>query len=146
MSRDVARIIVDMINADKTLDGLKLKEMFMKKVDMDGDEIKQKLRDLVAAKIKSERQPLRCEIILTDATIFGGNCTIKYYQTEQPKSPFIQQMPNDPRVWVEITNPETRFLIKYAVLPLQLQWKLNQQQNGYGSICVTWKHWADEIK
>lgn len=46
MSNDVARIIWEMAKADKSLDGLALKDMYHRKLEMDGDELRTKLKNL----------------------------------------------------------------------------------------------------
>ena len=45
---------------------------------------------------------------------------------------------------IEITNKESQHLIKNAILPLDLKWKLDKCYGGGGSanIIVSWDHWG----
>jgi hypothetical protein len=141
MAKDVATYIWELAKADKNLDGLTLKQLFKKKLEIDRDELREKLRDLVAQKIKSERQ-IRCELTLDDNMIFGGFCVARLHGSHEvkPKSTGFVQDFADGR-WLEVSNPETKTLIEYAILPLQLKWSI---MPGSNQITISWAHWKNE--
>lgn len=145
MAKDIATYIWEMAKADKLYDGLTLRQMFAKKVENDADEIRQKLRDLVAKKIQSERQPGRCELILGES-IYGGSCLLGKHPAGDPKPEncmYVTEPANSGGVWYEVYNTESQCLIKFAIIPLQLKWFVSL---GSSQITVSWKHWMEEMK
>lgn len=125
--------------------------MFAKKIEFDGDELRIKLRDMVANQIKVERQPYRSEITLTvdqksPNYMFGAAATTIIHKT----NPFEKKIPpqyiyavNQPATdWIEISNSETQMLIDAAIIPLDLKWRIN---NNF-LVVISWKHWVQALK
>jgi hypothetical protein len=144
MAQDVARLIWEMAKADKTLDGLKLKEMFRRKVDQHADELITRLKDIVSERIKTEMQPHKAEIMLTsdnrakEGAIFGGTSMSK--SVTQPLVPPSQYCYHDSVNYFLVTNSETQFLISHAIIPLDLKWKI-MSPGVNNNIVVSWRHW-----
>ena len=147
--KDVATLIWEIAKADKTMDGLTLKEMFHKKVQLDQEDLRLKLKEIVARQIRKEPQPYKAEIALSsdpkhDNYIFGGMAQIRS-QSARPvvcSEKFIYRTHQAPE-WIEVTNIETQMLIDAAVIPLGLKWKI-QSPNFNNVMVVSWKHWHDE--
>lgn len=151
--KDVARLIWEMSKADRSLDGLELKGMFHKKVQLDQEELRLKLKELVAKQIKKEPQPYKAEIVLSADTksefcIFGAIATIKS-QNGRPSGGSGKQCVDKFTYqtatldWVEVTNIETQMLIDAAIVPLGLKWKI-QSPNYNNAVAVSWRHWNDD--
>lgn len=149
MSKDVANLIWQLAKSDKSLQGLALKEMFHKKIEFDEEMIRERLKYLIAEKIKGTIQPLNSSLILSGEKdnrwnypmIIGG--TAKVSKTTdtvaQSKTDYIDKQGY---VW-KITNDETKFLIESAILPMDLIWEIKDPGFQNNNICVSWKHWRD---
>lgn len=156
MSKDVATLIWEMAKADKSLDGLSLREMYRRKVNIDGDELRTKLKTIVANQIKTELQPYKSELTLTDNQltkgsnyIFGGIAHGCKSVTPLPVDngaipPFSYKNP-DGLTYSVVTNPESQFLIEYAIIPLGLKWRV-MAPGVNNSIIISWKHWSEDVK
>jgi hypothetical protein len=146
-----------MAKADKSLDGLSLREMYRRKVNLDGDELRTKLKTIVANQIKTELQPYKAELTLTDNQvtkgsnyIFGGiahGCKttpiiVPIVENGAAAPPFSYKN-TDATTYTVITNPESQFLIEYAIIPLGLKWRV-MAPGVNNSIIISWKHWSDE--
>lgn len=152
--RNLAKMIWEIAKNDKTLDGLELQEMYKKKIRIDADDQKEKLKKIVADYIKGNYQPVKTSIILANDMITGGVAQYTQHQLRPNSGP---PMPEERRTelnnniyaykyqfgYIEVTNRESQNLIKYAILPLGLKWKLNTM-NGYNSqIVISWDHWPE---
>jgi hypothetical protein len=152
--RNLAKMIWEIAKNDKTLDGLELQEMYKKKIRIDADDQKEKLKKIVADYIKGNYQPVKTSIVLENNGIIGGMATYTQHQLRPNSGP---PMTEERRTelnnsiyaykhqfgYMEVTNRESQNLIKYAILPLGLKWKL-QSWNGYNSqIVISWDHWPE---
>lgn len=132
MAHDVAKLIWEMAKEDKSMDGRELKDLFLKKIVMDATDLKKKLKSLVEQQIKSEMQPFNTELTLNKTAIFGGTANRVVHRGELGK--YTYMVNND--VYY-INNLETQMLIDAAIVPLDLKWKLDYNNN----VVVSWKHW-----
>lgn len=152
MSKDVATLIWEMAKADKSLDGLSLREMYRRKVNLDGDELRTKLKTIVANQIKTELQPYKAEVTLTDnqltkGYIFGGiahGCKTTAVFENGVLPPFAYKN-TDGTSYTVVTNLESQFLIEYAIIPLGLKWRV-MAPGVNNSIIISWKHWSEDVK
>ncbi len=146
--KDVATIIWRLAKEDKSFDGLTLKEMFRKKCELDADELREKLRDIVANHIKTQRQPNYAELVLSNDDknpnyIFGGRgdvkiCTCSSRFPDYKAGPFSYHLALQD--WVEVVSESTKYLIESAIIPLDLKWRIHAPA-GFCSVIVSWKHW-----
>ena len=145
MANDVAKIIWKMAKDDKSLDSLSLKDLFHKKIEMDADDLRMKLKDIVATQIKTEIQPFKSEITLSSSTksityIFGATAVSSRKQQTMvvPEQYVYRNVGSSGELLYEITNSDTQMLIDKAIIPLDLKWKLDYTNN----VIVSWKHWV----
>ena len=142
--KDVATIIWEMAKADKSFDGLSLKAMYRKKADLDADELRLTLKQIVSTHIQQQKQPFNSQLFLADESdgesqrhkIFGGKAACKMYRN-RPGNVLEQYCFVDGSDWYEVTNSQTRMLIDAAIIPLDLKWKLSH--TNY--LIVSWSHW-----
>ena len=155
MSRDVARLIWKLSKEDKNLDGLELQAMYKKKIKIDADMQREKLKNLVSNFIKNNYQPVKSKTILSSDVIVGGTATSTKHQIHPNRG---DQMSPEKRAgldeniyayksssfdYVEVTNRESQNLIKYAIVPLSLNWKLENPYNWNSNIEISWDHWPE---
>lgn len=152
--RNLAKMIWEMAKNDTLLDGLELKEMYKKKIKLDADAQRVLLKKIVSDYIKSNYQPVKTKISLSNEMISGGmaNCVTHSFRPNSgpPMSAEKKQELEDNIYaykytfgFIEVTNRESQNLIKYAIIPLGLKWKL-VNASGYNSpIEISWDHWPE---
>lgn len=142
MSKDVAHMIWELAKKDSAFDGLTLKQMYSKRLAMDKNEIKKKLFNLVSNHIQNEK-PLKTFIILDPShEIIGSSTTTKRHLLRDSR--FITNhmfVYEHEGVVIEVTNPESKFLIEYGIIQLDLKWKVTKQNEDHNSMIISWDHW-----
>jgi hypothetical protein len=150
MANDIAKKIWELAQKDANMDGLLLKEMFHKKVDIDFKALKTRLRDIISNHIKSNFQPCKSSITLSpDPTnpdfIIGANPSYieKFSVPDKniPKQYIYDKHNGRDQHYYEVQNIETMMLIDCAILPLGLKWRLDSHKR---LLVVSWTHWMDE--
>lgn len=149
MAKDVAHIIFDLAKNDKNLDGLHLKQLFMKKSQIDANNTCKALKKLVTEYMKSNLQPVMCTLKLDNDQIKGGQFSkyiVKPTIYGQPDTILDKDIYTfkDGGSYRIITNKHTKHLIKNAILPLNLKWTGKFQYHCTYAIVVTWDHWDPE--
>ena len=156
MAKDVGRVIWELAKADKTLDGLELQAMYKKKIKIDSDAQREKLKEIVSEFIKNNYQPVQSKMKLTDDLIIGGrtkgNKTYKIrpnrgaalspQQIAELETNIYAYKASD-FDYVEVTVRESKNLIKYAIIPLNLNWELESCGNYYSNFIISWNHWPE---
>lgn len=149
--RNLAKMIWDIAKADKDLDGLALRDMYKKKIRIDADEQREKLKGLVADHIQKNYQPVKNKMVLTNDMIIGGTANkethkIRDGMTQEQRERLdnsIYAYKSSNFDYAEVTNRESRNLIKYAIIPLDLKWKLQTPHNWSSNIEISWDHWPE---
>lgn len=149
MAKDVAKLIYEIAINDRSLEGITLKEMFKRKIVHDAMDIRKKLEDIIATRIKTSFQPINCSIKLNSNMILGGS--IDYVRvTQNPQGRLNPKIKNDKYTCIKdsgyvyhtITKDETKYLIDYAIVPLDLTWTTSYNKDGMYNIVVSWDHWS----
>lgn len=155
MSNDIANLIWQFAKNDKSLDGLELQQMYKKKIKIDADEQRGNLKKIIADHIKKKLQPINTKIVLDDDQIIGGLANSRKHEirpnrgtnmTPEKKAKLDENIyayqANEFR-YIEVTNQASQMLIKCAIIPLNLKWKLQNDYNNTSNIEVSWGHWSE---
>lgn len=152
MASDVARLIIEYLNSDKSLDGLELKEMFKKKIKIDADHVREKLKRLVSNHIANNVQPVHNTLVLhSDIIMGGGNVQFDEFSIASTPPGRVGELQKDVCTlkaafnYITIKNPESRKLIQDAIVPLDLKWTVEyKKEYKCYVLIVNWAHWHDE--
>lgn len=142
MAQDVARYIYKIAKEDVDSDVEYLQQFYKKRVADSKHEVRRALFLLVKDHMKTTLQQtaLNTKIILPDR-LSGALPSIKSNMDEpqnEDKIYYLKKTESGSNR-VLIMNEESRFLIKYAILPLNLKWGLTWNSCYY--IHVSWDHW-----
>lgn len=144
MAKDVANIIWEMAKNDRDYDGLKLKELYLKKMRNDCEDLRKTLSAIVEKNIKTKKQPHFSEVTLCvsgiENAISGGHASTKpSVATAYGVSDLVYKRFE---AYGEVTNVDTIVLIREAILPLGLKWWCGSHNALQTSVTVSWAHWS----
>jgi len=145
--KNLARMIYDMAKADTDLSG-DLKQVYKNKIQMDRNKHRVDLEKFVREYIIKKYQPIHNSVILDRNCDIEGTY-LKYLKHSAEQMTDIKKKELADNIYVcykygvyyEISNIETKNLIKYAILPLDLKWALNDDLTN---MIVSWHHWNKE--
>jgi hypothetical protein len=118
---------------------------YRKKIDHDADDLRRRLKDLVAEQIKKHRQPDNASIRLSSRTdmpnyIFGGTAAFGTFLVIPKNTSAMFCYKNiGTEEYTVVTNIESQNLIASAITPLDLKWRLSN-----ANIMVSWDHWPQK--
>jgi hypothetical protein len=142
--KNLARMIYDMAKADTDLSG-DLKQVYKNKIRIDRNKQRVDLETFVKDYIIKNSQPIHNYVVLgTDSNLEGTWVKFIKYSASQITDTKIKELNDNIYVcykygtYYEITNAETKNLIKYGILPLDFEWTLT---DNYDSIVISWRHW-----
>jgi hypothetical protein len=147
--RNLAKMIYFIAKNDKRLDQTELYELYKKKIEIDANELFNKLKIIVSDYIKNNFQPVCTSIYLNELE----GCVAEFIVhepwslTPEKTKRLINNIyvyKND-STYIEITNCSSQLLIKHAIIPLNLKWEIsNYELNRHvrtGNIKISWDHW-----
>lgn len=141
MANDVAKIIWNMAKNDKSFEGLTLKETYNKKKQIESNEIRKKLFDIISDHIKKNPTTSNT-LMLSNCGLRGINPIFEKKRVGEVNDVRTNEMKcfdkKDNSVFFEVTNEESKNLIKEGFIPLDLKWNIDTM---YNTFTVSWGHW-----
>lgn len=142
MAKDLARHIYKLAY-DTDGDTEDLQKFYEQRLRQSKREIYDQLHEIVKAQMKKTLQPAGSSMRLP-GSIQGSNCRFeslpedKKSKLAEEDKIYLQYSQTSKTVYI-VTNEESRFLIKHAIIPLRLKWSIVYDSQ----IEVSWDHWVE---
>jgi hypothetical protein len=138
MASDVARLIVKYLQESKSLDCEELKDLFKQKKEQDAYDLRNNVKRQVSSYIKANVQPNKTSMVINVST---PGCVARYMRKLPHSNSEDMYTFSINDIEHIVTNLESKTLIKEAIVPLDLKWKV---RNVDHYIEVSWSHWDTE--